>query len=66
MVNIDTTTPQLKAVKQIVDAITSRDLTTLELPFSKDFSFKTFPEAARLPSLMKEDYLMKHKAVKCY
>ena len=63
MVNIDATTPQLKIIKEVADAIISRDVKKVETLISKDFAFKTFPKIAELPDLTKEEYLPKFEVV---
>lgn len=57
MVNVDVTSPQLKAVKGMADAFASRDLSNLEPILSKDFTLKSFPKVAEFPDLGKEEYL---------
>ena len=59
MTNIDATTPQLKALKQVADAISSGNVQTIEPLLSKDYKFRTFPKKAELPDLAKEEYLQK-------
>ena len=49
MVNIDATTPQLKVVKDMAEAYTTRDLSNVAPCLSKDFTFETFPKIADLP-----------------
>lgn len=63
MVNIEATTPQLRVVKGLADALVSRDLSNAEPILSKDFILKSFPKAAELPDLTKEEYLQKYSAV---
>jgi hypothetical protein len=43
MVNISTTTPQLKAAKAVVEAYGSRDLKNTSI-FAKNFKFQSFPK----------------------
>jgi hypothetical protein len=43
MVNLNATTPQLKAVKRVVDTYGSRDLNSATI-FSKNFKFQSFPK----------------------
>ena len=45
MVNINATTPQLKAAKAVVEAYSSCDLSDSESLFSKDFKFQSFPKS---------------------
>ena len=49
MVNIDATTPQLKLVKQLLEAYISRDIDKVVPFISKDFKFESFPKTADLP-----------------
>ena len=44
MVNIDASTPQLKFVKDMLDAYCTLDVTKAEPFLSKDFKFQTFPQ----------------------
>ena len=60
MNTIDATTPQLKVVKGLADALT---LNKGEPILSKDFVLKTFPKSVELPDLTKEEYLQKYGAV---
>lgn len=60
MVNLDVTSPQLKAIKVWADAHASRNLNEAEPILSKDFVLKTFPTVAKLPDLTKERYLQKY------
>ena len=57
MANLEATTPQLKVVKRITDAISSRAPRTAESVISKDYMFRTFPKSDELPDLTKEEYL---------
>lgn len=63
MITIDPTTPQLKAIKALADAISSRDINNAEPLLSKDWTFRTFPKIPELPDVRKEEYLQKYKAV---
>ena len=63
MVNIDTTTPQQKALKGVADAIISGDVKIVEPLLSEDYTFRTFPKSAELPDLTKEEYLQKFGAL---
>lgn len=58
------TTPQLKVVKALANALASRDLNNAEPILSKNFVAKIFPKVAKLPlELTKEEYLQKYGAV---
>jgi len=48
MANIDASTPQLKVVKEWVDAITSRDISKFIPLISKDFKYQSLPHATEL------------------
>ena len=63
MTNLDATTPQLRAIKGIADAYTSRDLKGLEPILSRDFIFKTFPKSSEFPDLTKEEYIQRYGLV---
>ena len=64
MTNTDTTTPRLKAVKGLAEALASRNLSNAEPVLSKNFTAKLLPKIATLPSdLTKEEYLQKYGAV---
>jgi len=57
MVNVNATTPQLKAVKNYLDAYTSLDVNNVERVLSKNFKFQTFPETTDLPEQAKGAYI---------
>ena len=63
MVTVDATTPQLKAVKGLVEALVSDNFKTIESFLSKDYVFKTFPITPELPDLTRNEYLQKYGAV---
>jgi hypothetical protein len=63
MTNGDHTTRQLEVFKGFADAFATRDTTNILQIFSKDFVFKTFPKAAELPDLTKEEYLQKYRMI---
>lgn len=46
---IDATTPQLKAVKNLLDAYLTLDVKNVEPFISKNFTFQTFPKIADHP-----------------
>lgn len=60
MVHLNATTPQLKAVEQLADAIAARSLINAESTLAKDFIMRTFPKTAEFPDLSKEDYLQRY------
>ena len=49
MINFDATTPQLKVVKQWLEAYTSRDVDKVAPFVSKNFKFQTFPKTIDIP-----------------
>ena len=57
MVNLDATTPQLKVIERMTNAISSRAPRNAESVISKDYVFGTFPKSDELPDLTKEGYL---------
>jgi hypothetical protein len=63
MTNINPTTPQLKVLKDFVDALETRDIKNAEPLLSKDFTFTTSPKSADLPDLTREEYLQKFGAL---
>lgn len=63
MTNNNATTPQLKALKELGDALASGNIKNAEPLLSKDYIFRTFPKVAELPDLPKEEYLQKMGAV---
>jgi len=48
MANIDASTPQLKVVKEWVDAITSLNISKVIPHISKDFTYQSLPHATEL------------------
>lgn len=62
MVNIDATTPQLKVLKELTEAIASGNIKNIEPLLSKDFTFRSFPKTAELPDLTKEGYIQRFGA----
>lgn len=46
MNNLDTTTPQMRAVKGFMDAFISRDVESIKPLIAKDYTFQTFPKSA--------------------
>lgn len=49
MCNIEATTPQLKAVKDFLDAYISLDINNVAQHTSKNYKFQTFPKIAEHP-----------------
>lgn len=63
MTSLDATTPQLKALKDLTDALVSNNLDGAEPPLSKNFTFRTFPKVEELPDLKKDGYLQMCQAI---
>ena len=63
MVNIDATTPRLKAAKRVVDAYSSRDLVKSGSVFSKDFKFQSFPRTPNHVEETKEEHFKNYRDV---
>jgi hypothetical protein len=61
MVNFDT--PQLKAVKNLLDAYASLDLNNVEPLISKNHHHESLPASTDLPKQSKEDHLQVWKGV---
>lgn len=62
-VNIDATTPQLKAAKAVVEAYSSRDLSNSESLFSKDFKFQSFPKSTEHHEETKGQHFQNYEGV---
>lgn len=60
MANIDATTPQLRLVKDWVDAYLTLNLENVDRYISKNFTFQTFPKIAELPDETKGAHLEKY------
>ena len=54
MADISATTPQLKAIKNLVDAVIALDIKSVESQVSNNFTFQTFPKVPELPDEEKE------------
>jgi hypothetical protein len=63
MVDFDTSTPQLKAVKRLIDAYISLNLNDLEPLLSKDYRYEALPTIPGLPIQTKEDHLKMRREV---
>jgi hypothetical protein len=63
MCSLNGTTPQLKAVETLIDGYCSLDMKNIEPHISKDFMFRSFPEAPNLPVGPKEQYLERFQPV---
>jgi len=64
MVNIDATTPQLKVVKNLLDAyFDSLDISKAEPLLSNHFKFQTFPENIELPEEGKAAHVQRYGGI---
>ena len=61
MVNIDPTTPQLKALKKWIDAFDSLDASKIGPILSKNYIHETFPKSIGLPDETKEEHIKRYK-----
>lgn len=59
MPNINATTPQLKLVKDLVDAYFTLDINNIVPFISKNYTYQTFPKVPDLPLAPKGDHLDK-------
>ena len=57
MANFDASTPQLKLVKNLVDAYASFDMNNVEPLISKNYQYQPFPEITGLSKDAKESHL---------
>jgi len=57
MVDLDASTPQLRAIKNWLDAFISLDIKNVEPLLSKNFQYHPFPETADVPKEAKEKYM---------
>jgi hypothetical protein len=53
MANIDAPTPQLKAIKKWLDALTSLDISKVEPLISRTFKYQSYPKIIDLPEQAK-------------
>ena len=56
MVNFDTSTPQLKVVKNLLDAYSTRDIKNVEPFISKNYQYHALPESLGLPKEDREEH----------
>jgi len=63
MINIDATTPQLKAVKDLIDAYCSLDISKIEPFISKNFKFQTFPKTIDIPEEAREVHIERYRGI---
>ena len=59
MVDFDTSSPKLKAVKQLLDAYISLDLNNLKPLISKDYQYEPLPESLDIANQGKQDHIQK-------
>lgn len=57
MININATTPQLRATKTLLDGYFSRDISNVEPFISKNFKYQSFPKIADHPDESKMDHI---------
>jgi len=57
MVDFDTSTPQLKAVKQLLDAYISLDSNNVRPLISKDYQYEPLPKSPDITDKGKEDHI---------
>ena len=57
MVELDTSTPQLKVVKKVAEAYASLDTNKIEPFLSKNYQYEPLPESTDLPKQTKESHL---------
>ena len=62
MVDIPTTTPQLKLTKDLFDAYFTRDLKQVEPFLSKDYNYTTYPTVDHHPDQSKAEHIEFWKA----
>ena len=61
MVDLDASTPQLKAAKDWVDAYCTLDMKNVEPRISKNFQFHTFPETTDIPKEAKGRHIERYR-----
>ena len=59
MANFDTSTPQLKFVKRLMDAYITCDISNVELLISKQFQHEPLPESTEFHKEAKEGHVQK-------
>lgn len=60
MSNFNATTPQLKVVKNFIDAFLSRDIKSVYPLVAKNYTFQTYPKAAERSDETKEAHLQRY------
>ena len=61
MADFDASTPQLRAVKNWIDAYRTLDMKNVEPLISKDFQYQTLPDAIDLPKEETERHLERYR-----
>jgi hypothetical protein len=61
MVNLDASTPQLKAVKNWLDAYFALDMDSVGPLVSKDFQYQALPETPDLPKESQERHIERYR-----
>jgi len=61
MVDFDANTPQLKAVKKLIDTYLSLDINNLESVLPKDYRYEAIPAIPEIPILTKESHIQTWK-----
>jgi len=56
MVELDTSIPQLKALKRVLDAYSTLNMNNVQPLLSENYQYEAFPESADLPKLTKEGH----------
>ena len=63
MSNINATTPQLKLVKDWVDAYLSLEVANIQPYISGNYKFQTFPKTAELPDEVGEEHIDRYRPI---
>ena len=63
MTNLDDTTPQLKLVKEWLDAYQTLDIKNIKPLTSKNYTYKTFPKTVHPPDETKEAHLERYEPI---
>ena len=63
MADLENSTPQVKVVKQLLDAYASLDMNNVEPLLSKNYQYEPLPESTDVPKQTKESHLQAWKEV---
>ena len=63
MPSLEATTPQLTAVKNLIDAYRSLDMRNIEPYITKGYTYQTFPKVPGLTDETKEGHVERYKAL---